>query len=82
MSVLWEALALGVGTGLVMALILVLYLRGFTDKVINKILDRYEDRVTRQSLAEARRLVDASRRYPVRSDSGAPAVVHRGLRNR
>lgn len=82
MNILWEALAIGVGTGLAMAFILVLYLRGFTDKVINKILDRYEERVHRQSLAEARRLVDANRRYPVRSDSGAPAVIHRGLKNK
>lgn len=52
------------------------------DRVVNKILDRYEDRVTRQSLAEARRLVDANRRYPVRSDSGAPAVIHRGLKKK
>lgn len=52
------------------------------DRVVNKILDRYEDRVTRQSLAEARRLVDAGRRYPVRSDAGAPAVIHRGLKKR
>ena len=77
MTVLWEALALGVGTGLVMALILLLYLKGFTDKVVNKILDRYEERVTRQSLAEARRLIDANREYPARLDAGSPARMHR-----
>lgn len=37
----------------------------------------YEDKVHRQSLVEARRLLDANRSKPARVDSGAPAVVHR-----
>jgi hypothetical protein len=82
MNVFWDTVAIMAGTSLTMALILGLYLWGFTDKVINKILDRYEDRVNRQSLAEARRLVDANRRYPARPDAGAPAVIHRGLKNK
>lgn len=45
--------------------------------IVDRMISRYEDRVHRQSLAEARRLLDANREFPVRLDAGPPAKVRR-----
>ena len=42
-----------------------------------KLKNEYETIVTRQSLAEARRLIDANRKYPARPTAGPPAVIHK-----
>lgn len=44
---------------------------------INQVLDRYEERVHRQTLAQARQLVDANREHMVRPDGDAPARIHK-----
>lgn len=42
-----------------------------------KLKQEYEAIVTRQSLAEARRLIDAQRSHPARPDAGPPAKIHK-----
>lgn len=78
----WEVAILVLGTSLGSAVTISWTLHRLAPTVINKILDRYEETVHRQSLAEARRLVDANREYPARLDAGAPARVHRMRRKK
>lgn len=55
------------------------------DRIVFRVLQQYEERVTRQSLDEARRLIDANRTHPARRDAAAPAKIHKarvGIRRR
>lgn len=63
--------------GAIVGLILGVVLGVLTDKIIFTVLNRYEERVHQQTLAQARQLVDAGREHMVRPDADAPARIHK-----
>jgi len=73
----WQLFLIIFGSSLSSTVLVIGTLRYIAPQVIYKILDRYEDRVNRQSLAEARRLIDANRQYPAWPNANGTARVHR-----